>query len=55
MKLHIVKAELTTSEKMLLKSIADKEKRSVKKQIEWIIKQRLKKEKESYGLTKEND
>ena len=55
MKLHIVKAELTTDEKMLLKSIANKEKRSVKRQIEWIIKQRLKKEKESYGLTKEND
>tara|TARA_Y100000592_G_scaffold30760_1_gene49080 strand:- start:2289 stop:2456 length:168 start_codon:yes stop_codon:yes gene_type:complete len=55
MKLHIVKAELTTSEKMLLKSLAEKEKRSVKKQIEWIIKQRLKKERESYGLTKENN
>tara|TARA_R100000742_G_C4258916_1_gene76761 strand:+ start:642 stop:809 length:168 start_codon:yes stop_codon:yes gene_type:complete len=55
MKLHIVKAELTTEEKMMLSNIAQKEKRSVKKQVEWIIKQRLKEEKESYGIAKEND
>tara|TARA_E500000305_G_C3888560_1_gene173138 strand:+ start:167 stop:319 length:153 start_codon:yes stop_codon:yes gene_type:complete len=38
-KRHIVKAEITAEEKAVLQQIAEKEKRSVKKQIEWYIQQ----------------
>lgn len=45
-KLHIVKAEVTAEEKAVLQTIAEKEKRSVKKQIEWYIQQAVHIEKE---------
>ena len=45
-RMHIVKAEITPEEKMWLQKIAEKEKRSVKKQLEWYIQQAVHIEKE---------
>jgi len=41
MKTHIVKAEVTSEQKVMLQKMAEACKRSVKKQVEWIIAKAL--------------